>query len=112
MKDSTDYALGIYDVGDSGGAETESATYIVKTAHFTGGVASEFIRNSNRVAESLNPIRAVCTYANYNRIKRRQLIVGFAETPDLDRSPVSESSNEEEEDYVASSVLRKGELFS
>ena len=95
VEGATDYALGVYDVGDSGRAEAESAAYIVKTADFSLGVACELIRNSNRVAESLIPICAVCTYANYYRIKRQQLIVGFAETPDLDCSSVSEGANEE-----------------
>ncbi len=69
VEGATDYALGVYDVGDSGCAESESAAHIVKTADFSLGVASEPIWNSNRVAESLIPICAVCTYANYYRIK-------------------------------------------
>lgn len=96
VEGSTDYTLCVYDVGDSGCAEAESATHIVEAAYFSRGVASEFIRDSNRVAESLIPIRAVCTYANYYRIERPQLIMGFAETPDLDCSPVSEGASEEE----------------
>lgn len=112
VEGATDYALGVYDVGDSGRTESESAAHIVKTADFSRGVASEFIRNSNGVAEPLIPICAVCTYANYYRIKRHQLIMGFAETPDLDFSSVSERPNEEEEDDIPASTLREGELLS
>ena len=112
MEGATDYTPCVYDVGDSGCAEAESATHIVEAADLSRGVASEFIRDSNRAAESLIPIRAVCTYADYHRIERHQLIMGFAETPDLDCSSVSESASEEEEDDILSSMLREGESLS
>ena len=112
VKGSADYSLGVYDVGYPRGAEAKYALNVVEATHFSFGVASEFIGNSERVAESLTPVHAVRAYANHYGVKGRQLIVGFAETPDLDRSPVSESPNEEEYNDILSSMLREGESFT
>ena len=38
--------------------------------------------------------------------------MGFTETPDLDRSSVSEGPNEEEQDDIPASMLREGESFA
>lgn len=96
MEGSPDYALGVYDVGYSGGAKTESAPHVVKTANFSGCVAPEFERRAGLVSEVLHTLHAVGTYSNDYRIARQQFIMSFAETPDLDFSPRSESPNEEE----------------
>lgn len=71
MEGSPDYALGVYDVGYSGGAHTESAPYIVKTANFPGCVAPEFERSAGVVSEVLHPLHAVSTYSNDYRITRQ-----------------------------------------
>ena len=68
MKGSTDYALCVYDVGDSRRAEAESASHIVKTAHFSRGVAPKLKRNTNGITEALHSVYAVSAYSNDNRI--------------------------------------------
>ena len=112
VEGSTDYALFVYDVSHSGRAESESASHVVKAAYISRGVASKLKRNSKGVTEALHPICAVGAYAYDNRVTCQQLIISFAETPDLVRSSVSENPNEEEKDDIASYLLRESELFA
>ena len=112
VEGSSDYAFGVYDVGNPGGAQTESAPHIVETANVPGCVATQFVRNSGRVAESLTPLHAVGADSDDYCIKRHQFVMGFTETPDLNRSSVSEGSNEEEQDDIPALILREGESFA
>ena len=68
VKGSADYAICVYDVGDPGSAETESAPHIVKTAHFPRVVAPKFIGDSGGITEVLQFIYFVSAYSNDNSI--------------------------------------------
>ncbi len=106
------HALGVYDVGHPGGAESEYALNIVQTTDIPGCVAPKFVRNSNRVSETLAPFHAFRAYSDDYRNKRLKFIMSFAETPDLDRSSEGESPNIEEQNDIPASILRKGEWFA
>ena len=71
VEGSADYALGVYDVGYPGGAQTESAAHVIKTANFPGCVAPEFERSAGVGSEVPHPFHAVGTYSNDYRITRQ-----------------------------------------
>lgn len=68
MKGSADYAVCVYDVGDPGSTETESAPHVVKTAHFSRVVAPKFIGDSDGITEVLQFSYFVSAYSNDNSI--------------------------------------------
>ena len=112
VEGSAYHTLGVYDVGHPGGAESEYALNVVQTPDFPGCVARKLVRNPHRVAEVVRSIYAVGAYANDYGVKPLQLVVGFAETPHLDCSTASEGANEEEQNDIPASMLRKGEWFA
>ena len=112
VEGSAYHTLGVYDVCHPGRAESEYALNIVQTPNLPGCVAPKLVRNPNRVTEVVDLIHAVRAYSNNYGVKSLQLVVGFAETPHLDCSTASENPNEEEQNHIPSSMLRKGEWFA
>ena len=105
MEGASDHSVGIDDVGHARSAQPETAFNVVKTPYLPCSIAPKTKRSSNGLTEALNPVDAVGTNPDDDRITGGEIIMGLAESPDLGGASRSKGAKVKEENDITASVL-------
>ena len=107
MVDVPNYPLGVYDVGEPGGAQPEPPPDVVKAPHLAGGIAAQDEGNLVGRRKPLQPLYVVRADAEDQGISLVKVRVRVSKLPGLDGSTMGEGPQEEVDNNVLAPVFRE-----
>ena len=110
MVDVADYALGVYYVGEPGGARPEPPPDIVEAPNLAGGIAAQVNGKAVGLGKPLQPFNVIRADAYDQGIPVLKVLLGVSKLPSLHGSTMGERSEEEIDDNVLAPVVGEVEL--